>query len=569
MLTGLDPDATRQLRIDLIDVGLGEDMGYDHLRLDPGLAPYLLGELTADEAETLHTQWAQAMAQLTEFIYAERFKDAQWASQLILLELPNLLAMLDRLQTHLPPEQVVPLAVQVEALVQDLGRPQALAQATRIREQAAQHLGGWSRARYLAEAAQIDHLFQRGDLQAAHITAQHLLTQCLAAGVTAYPYAAYDIATAHFRLGRALQMSGAAEAALTPLAEAQRRFQELADTGNKDAEGMVAATVTETGACLLDLDRLDGAAEAYEEQIRRAPSLGDLRGAAVAKAQLGAVRIEQQRYTEALQNYAEARETFEALGEPLQVAITWHQTGRAYQGAGQFESSEHAYLQALAIKVRENDLPGQAGTLGQLGNLYYDRRRMEDAATFFRQAADIDVRSGNMVGEGRKRYNLAHTLLMLRRYDEARQELQRAIECEKPYGHAAEPWKAWTILEDLERATGNADEAQAARNRAIETYLAYRRAGGHSQSNQIQLFSLIAQATHQNTQNQVARQLNNLLEPDAPPWFTALVQQLQSILAGDHDPTHAADTRLDYMDAAELLLLLETLDQQNPNRTRN
>ena len=45
MLTGLEPDAARQLAIELIEVGLGEDMGYGHLRLDPGLPPYLLGEL--------------------------------------------------------------------------------------------------------------------------------------------------------------------------------------------------------------------------------------------------------------------------------------------------------------------------------------------------------------------------------------------------------------------------------------------------------------------------------------------------------------------------------------------
>jgi tetratricopeptide (TPR) repeat protein len=241
----------------------------------------------------------------------------------------------------------------------------------------------------------------------------------------------------------------------------------------------------------------------------------------------------------------------------------------AYEQADQFESSEQAYRQALAMNVRENNLPSQADTLRQLGNLYDRTGRMEDAATFYRQAVDIHARSGNVAQEGKSRGSLARTLLVLCRYDEARLELQRAIECLKPYGHAAEPWKTWATLENLERATGNADEARAARNRAIETYLAYRRAGGHSQSNLIELFTLIDQAIHQNTQHQVARQLSNLLEPDAPPWLTALIQQLQSILAGDRDPTLATDTRLDCMNAAELLLLLETFDQENPIRTQN
>ena len=30
-------------------------------------------------------------------------------------------------------------------------------------------------------------------------------------------------------------------------------------------------------------------------------------------------------------------------------------------------------------------------------------------------------------------------------------ELRRAVECGKPFGHAVEPWKTWSILEDLER----------------------------------------------------------------------------------------------------------------------
>ena len=123
----------------------------------------------------------------------------------------------------------------------ELGRPQALARATRVREQAAQKLGDWSHARFMTEAAHIDRLLERGDLPAAHAAAQQLLAKCLAAGETAFPEAAYDIAEAHFRLGRVLKMGGAAEAALAPLAEAQRRFQELADAGNTSAERMAAA----------------------------------------------------------------------------------------------------------------------------------------------------------------------------------------------------------------------------------------------------------------------------------------------------------------------------------------
>jgi len=387
LLTGLEPDAVRQLASELIEVGLGEDMGYGHLRLDPGLPPYLLGELTADEAEALRSRWAEAMAQLTGYLYDEWFKDTRLASQLTLLELPNLLAMLDWIQGRWPPELVVDLAESVERLVANLGRPQALARATRVREQAAQKLGAWSHARFTTEGAQIDRLLERGDLPAAHDAAQQLLAQCHAAGDMAFPEAAYDIAHAHWFLGRVLKRGGAAEAAMAPLAEAQRRFQELADAGDTGAERMAAVTITETGDCLAALGRLDEAAESYEKAIELHRQKNRLRDVAAGKGQLGTVRLLQKRFKEALEIYAEARDAFEALGEPRGVATAWHRIGIVHEEAGQLEPAEQAYCRSLAISVRESDLAGRARSLGQLGNLYVSMGRLEEAVTFYRQAA--------------------------------------------------------------------------------------------------------------------------------------------------------------------------------------
>ena len=109
-----------------------------------------------------------------------------------------------------------------------------------------------------------------------------------------------------------------------PLAEAQRRFEPLADAGSKDAEYMVASTINEIGNCLADLGRFDQAAEAYEETIRRNLGYEKRRTVAVARAQLGTVRLRQKRYEEALTAYVNARDTYEALGEPVGVATAWH-----------------------------------------------------------------------------------------------------------------------------------------------------------------------------------------------------------------------------------------------------
>jgi tetratricopeptide (TPR) repeat protein len=284
----------------------------------------------------------------------------------------------------------------------------------------------------------------------------------------------------------------------------------------------------------------------------------------VANGQLGTVRLYQKRYKEALESHEEARDAFEALGEPRLVAAAWHQIGMVHEEAGQLEPAEQAFRQSLAIKVREKDFAGQARSLHQLGRLYEIMGRLEEAATFCRQAADAHMRLKNLAHEGGSRSNLAAVLIKLHRYDEARQELQRAIECKRPYGHAAGLWSTWSNLENLERATGHAEAAQAARRQAIEAYLAYRRAGGVSQSNQARYFEGVTQAIQQNAEAEAAQQLNELLRPDHPPFFTALIRQLQAVLAGDRDPALAADPELDYTNAAELRLLLEGLGQDNP-----
>ena len=161
--------------------------------------------------------------------------------------------------------------------------------------------------------------------------------------------------------------------------------------------------------------------------------------------------------------------------------MIWHQTGMAYQEAGQPEAAEDAYRKSLAIEVRLGDVAGQASTLVQLGILYDDDLdRPEEAVVFFRQAADKYVEIRDAAKEGHARNNLAIRLHKLHRLDEARQEIHRAIECKAQFGHTAEPWKTWSILADIETDAGNPTAAAEAKSKAIASYLAYRRDGGEN-----------------------------------------------------------------------------------------
>lgn len=231
-----------------------------------------------------------------------------------------------------------------------------------------------------------------------------------------------------------------------------------------------------------------------------------------------------------------------------------------HEEVGQFEPAERAYKEALKIKVQLENRSGEASSLGQLGNLYERLGRLEESVRFSRQAAAIHGEIGDLATEGVSRSNLALTLIALGRYDEARQELERAIVCKEPYGHASQPWTTFSVLYRLERAIGDESAAQAAQQRAFAAYLAYRRAGGENHATGGRLALAVGQAMAAGQVEHVSAQLETLRShPDLPASFQPMISALSAILAGSRDPALAEDPALRYSDAVEITLLLESL----------
>ena len=218
-----------------------------------------------------------------------------------------------------------------------------------------------------------------------------------------------------------------------------------------------------------------------------------------------------------------------------------------HERASQPEAAEQAYQRSLQIKMQTGNRAGQANTLNQLGNLYSGTERREEAVRFYRQAADIAVELGDMRAEGTRRNNMASDLIRLQRYDEARRELERAIECKKPFGHAAQPWKTYSILHNLERAVGAPAAAAEARQEAIQLYLSYRRDGGENLNQSRQLYDAVRQALADGNAEQAAAELATLAgKRDLPAYLQPLIPALQAILAGNRDPALADDRVVQY-----------------------
>jgi tetratricopeptide (TPR) repeat protein len=549
---------------ELVATGLATPNRYYHLTLNPALCPYLRGRLDAAEHEALTARWVKAMWAYVGFLHQQANQDAELAATLTGLELPNLFALLDLSRRSGNAEATIALATSLYSLLQNAGKLRLLERVGQARDDAAKALGdAWNHARFEAQRTRIEQQRVGGRLREAFEGAQALLQRTRAAGEQAYPGADYDLAGACWLLARVLRTAGGSEQALPLLDEALQRFEAIAKAQpSSDAERMTALCFEERGKCFDALGRLDEAAASYEENILRAEQLGDDRSVAVGKGQLGTVRLYQRRYPEALAAHVEARERFTALNEPESVAVSWHQTGMVYQEAGQPEAAEEAYRESLAIEVRLGKVAGQADTLLQLGSLYDNiLDRPEEAAAFYRQAADKNVEIGDAANESRARNNLAITLRKLRRLDEARREIRRAIECKAQFGHAADPWTAWAILADIETDAGNPAAAAEARAKAIDCYHAYRRDGGENHSDSGRLAFAVTQILGAGNPAEAATLLQQLAADPDFAWQRSFIQAIQAIVAGSRDRALADAPDLDFGMAAEILFLIETLEQ--------
>jgi len=581
---GLDIAKGEDIRLAeaLVDVGLAEVLAYDYVRFDPALAPALRSESRDPAWPDAHLPWADVVGQFADYLYQQRFQDAQLAQTLAGFDLANLLAALEfryRAGTEATIrsnnstgaacsfDAVVSMATRVEGLLAALGRRRALARVVDIRQRAAQRVGHWGHSGYIAATAAIDRLIDAGSFTEAVDATARLLQRAQQAGEAAYAGADYDLTMCLIYSGRALRLSGRAVEALGTIVDAEQRLSRVAPACASEATAMTSLCITERADCLCALGRLDEAAQTYEEAIRSAEQRGDNRQVAVAKAQVGNLRLHQLSYPEALTAYSEARQTFADLDEPDSVAGAWHQIGLAYRCLGQHPAAEDALKQSLAIWVRLGRLAAEAGTLNALGNLYSDIGRLEDAVSFFRRAAAIyaDRQVRDLANEGRARTNAGSDLARLGRLHEARTELMRAVECKQCFGHTAYPWLTFDALYNLECSEGNTRAAAQARRKAIEGYLAYRRGGGEnpSGSSTDQFCNAVAQTTAGGKLSEMDSLATQLIElrqaPELPAYIKPVLAALTAILAGSRDPALADDPDLDYDDAAELLLLLERL----------
>ena len=420
----------------------------------------------------------------------------------------------------------------------------------------------WTHSLFTSQASQIEQLKYSGNMAAALKSAKNLYERANAKGENAYPEATVDIALACLLLGGAYSRAGNSDLAITWLKKAQERFEQI-EQNYTFAKRLVAVALKEQGDSLRWLGRYEQAAAAYKRSKERAEQINDMELIAVAKMQLGTVRICQKRYREALSDFTEAKEFFDKHDNRQNSAGVLHLLGIVYMETRRFEDAETIFMDSLDRMRQLFNVGGEAKVLFELGNLYYGMNRIkEDAVVAYRQSLGKFLEIGDTFREGMVRCNLTLSLLKLRQTADARAEIRPAIRINEQYDNAAKPWNVWGILSEIETIDGSLQAAKEARQKALELFLAYRRDGGENHKYSGSLCKAIGKALlEKNTgeaQGLLAEWRIN------PAWMQEgkpepLLHALTEIIDGKRDLSLADSPDLTYDQAAEITLLLEAL----------
>ena len=549
----------------LVAAGLGEEKGYTYYRLAPELLEHLRATIGKDERQVAYQHWLAAMDQLLGFLYQQYFEDNVMATALATSERANLMAYLAEIaqapnlvNDNAP--QVMELLKRMDTLLKKQEAPSEKASLAQWMSKAEALQGDWSAVRFDLERQNVEQLLQQGSLEPASRAAQALLQQCHEAGSTAYVGANNDLALSNILLGRVMKAGGSGEQALTYLQQAQSLLEPTIDN-DKTAGLYLVASLMEQGECLFTQGQLVPAEVSYSRAIEVAESVDDLRGSGVAQTQRASIYSAMSKPADALRGFESALEVFKQLDEVVLIVNVWHQIAMLHRVNQDFDGAKSALGSALWLLKTQENAPGIISSLFELGSLCEAQDDYAGAVDYYRQALQASKDSGDQYRQVASGNKLADALRQTGQIEEALKVLEAAGNLGQQFGHDAEPWKTWDILSRLETASDNPKGAMAARQRAIEAYVAYRVEGGQNNEGDGQLCAMVLQGIQTEQTRKVKEILSKLGANEA--WQStenqALLSVLNDFLQGKRELPLIENTALYYRHVAELMLLQDRL----------
>lgn len=558
-------EAAKAMMDSVVSAGLAEEKEHTYYRFDPELLTHLQASTRPEQQQVSHQHWLAAMDQLLGFLYQQHFEDSAMAQRLSTLERDNLMAYLSELSSA--PNLVADNANGVLELLRRmdtlLEKQDCEAEKTQLKQWMANAealLGDWGPVRFDQERQNVEGLIAQNSMLPASRAAQALLQQCHEVGAEAYEGADKDLAFANILMARVLKRGGSGEEALNYLEQAQAILEPKITTDRTAASYMVASMM-EQGECLFAQRQLVPAEVVYSKAIELADSIPDQRGSGIAQTQRAAVYSMLKRPADALRGYQSALDVFEQIGEGVLAVNVWHQIAMLHRVNEDYDNASAALTAALDLLTTQKNVVGVISTLLELGGLSEQSDSLAEAVSYYKQAVTLAEESGDQYRQAAAANRLADVYRKQGETKLALETLELAGSLGQQFGHAAEPWKTWSILSELHAGNNNAEGAEKARQQAIEAYVSYRVDGGANNEGDGQLCAMVLQAIQSDNDTDVRKLLSQLADNEA--WKTdeqqALIEALTQLLDGQRNLALLENSALHYRHVAELMLLQDRL----------
>jgi len=191
-------------------------------------------------------------------------------------------------------------------------------------------------------------------------------------------------------------------------------------------------------------------------------------GTATVLNNIGEIHRYRGSYTQALEAYEAALETFQQLNTPEGTAAVLNNLGLIHDELGQYETALTFYQQSLTLRERYN-LPRRAISLHNIGFAYDQLQQDDRALTYYQQALALQQQNNDLVGIAITRNNLGLLLSDRGQHHLALQELNTALALFQQLGNRPSIGNTLDSIATVYKNQQQFDQAETYYRRAIAT----------------------------------------------------------------------------------------------------
>jgi tetratricopeptide (TPR) repeat protein len=550
-VTGIEEADWRELRSHLVRAGLMQDerlpvVDMTFLRFHPTLAPALWQKLGTAEQDALVERYWQTYYELSKELYHMDYKLSHAARLLARAELPNMLRAIHIRSQSGVNEEGVEFVAAVNQFLLVFGMRRDYEKLSEVVGKAEDAVG--SEAWFIARCNLGEQLRQNGKIAAAEAIFQDIL-----AGLEETP--SYNRSLTLGTLGRCCAAQGLP-------AEAERLYrQELVELALLEQREIVrrqtGAVQTDLAEVLCDQGHYKEAEEFCQAALEIMTELGDVRGVASIRGQLGTVAWRQGELAEAATLWQKALLFWQDLNELPSEAAAWHNLGLIYQQAKYWEDAEQSYRTAAQLYEEQGLLGGSNGagnSWNQVAQLCKERGRLLQAEQWYGKALKARRAANDRLGMSITLSNIANLLADdSARLNEARRFAEESLAIKETLDPAAaEIWTTYEILARIASQQGDSSQAAAYRAKGRQAYFAFP--GWREQLYQHE--ALIAMVVQASTDPALREQLEQAMNESAGGAWANSIAAHRRILSGQRDEAVLCGP-LVWEDAAIIRAILE------------